>query len=108
MFGMPQTLPQGWIYVKGNVPFQTYYGNEHDTKYDTYYVGPKGEINPHGPYKYTAGSKKSSKQNKKKTKRSSKQNKKKTKKTKVLKWNNMEFMMGMMPLRIRCKSAKTM
>jgi WD40 repeat protein len=85
MFGMPQTLPQGWIYVKGNVPFQTYYGNEHDTKYDTYYVGPKGEINPHGPYKYTAGSKKSSKQNKKKTKRSSKQNKKKTKKTKVLK-----------------------
>jgi WD40 repeat protein len=70
MFGMPQTLPQDWIYVRGKNGKAPHYINVKTQ-----------EINPHFPGPYRAGSKKSSKQNKKKTKRSSK-NKKKTKKTK--------------------------
>jgi hypothetical protein len=70
MFGMPQTLPQDWIYVRGKNGKAPHYINVKTQ-----------EINPHFPGPYRAGSKKSSKQNKKKTKRSSKNNKK-TKKTK--------------------------
>ena len=84
MFGMPQTLPQGWSYVRGNVPVRGH-GKQTSQYYIEYYMNDKGLINPHFPGPYKAGSKKSSKQNKKKTKRSSnqnKQNKKKTKKTK--------------------------
>ena len=64
MFGMPQTLPQDWIYVRGKNGKAPHYINVKTR-----------EINPHFPGTYRAGSKKSSKQNKKKTKRSSNQNK---------------------------------
>ena len=74
MFGMPQTPPQGWIYVKGKPFGAKPFGKT--PQYSEYYMNDEGTIiNPHfpGPYRagpvpYRAGSKKSSKKNKKKTK----------------------------------------
>ena len=80
IFGMPQTLPQGWSYVRGEVPFK---GHTNSALYGEYYIDANGTMNPYfpGPYrqkKNTGGSK----QNKKRTKKYSKQNKNKTRKTK--------------------------
>ena len=71
MFGMPQTPPQGWIYVKGKPFGAKPFGKT--PQYSEYYMNDEGTIiNPHfpGPYRVgvVAGSKKSSKKNKKKTK----------------------------------------
>jgi WD40 repeat protein len=77
MVGMPQTLPQGWSYVREEVPFKGY---TNSALYNEYYVHATGSMNPYGPYTYRQKKNKGgSKQNKKKTKRVSKQNKKKTK-----------------------------
>jgi hypothetical protein len=76
MVGMPQTLPQGWSYVREEVPFKGY---TNSALYNEYYVHATGMMNPYGPYTYKQKNRAGSKQNKKKTKRVSKQNKKKTK-----------------------------
>ena len=69
MVGMPQTLPQGWSYVRGEVPFKGY---TNSALYSEYYVDAAGMMNPYGPYTYRQ----------KKNRGGSKQNKKKTRKTK--------------------------
>ena len=66
MFGMPQTPPQGWIYVRGKPFGAKPFGNT--PLYREYYMNDEGMMNPHFPGPYRAGSKKSSKKNKKKTK----------------------------------------